>query len=155
MMDERSKVRHLLDSIHTKSLDAAKAAIFADATIRNDYDYDSAVDLLQTFVTQASSGQTDTSNVASMGQHSGRGRGGDPVARGHGCGCRGGARRFEGRGESLAGGTSPSVTDITPHRSSKHLVLNSVNKCSSSANNETTDVMLRQPQQMMPQQSLH
>jgi hypothetical protein len=53
---------------------------------------------------------------------------------------------------SLAGGTSPSVADITPHRSSKHLVLNSVNKCSSSVNNETTDVMLRQPQRMMPQQ---
>jgi hypothetical protein len=78
MMDECSKVRHLLDGIHTKSLDAAKAAILNDARIHNDYD--SAVDLLHTFVTQ--------------GQHGGRGRGGDPAARGHRSGRfgRGGGR---------------------------------------------------------------
>jgi hypothetical protein len=105
MMDERSKVRHLLDGIHTKTLDAAKAAIFADARIRNDYD--AAVDLLQTFVTQASSGQNDARNVASVGQHGGRGRGGDPGGRGHrsgrngrggGHGSRSGSGRYQGRG---------------------------------------------------------
>lgn len=71
MMDECSKVHHLLDGIHTKTLDTAKAAIFADACIRNDYD--AAINLLQTFVTQASSGQNDARNVASVGQHGGRG----------------------------------------------------------------------------------
>jgi hypothetical protein len=105
MMDERSKVRHLLDGIHTKTLDAAKAAIFADARIRNDYD--AAIDLLQTFVTQASSGQNDARNVASVGQHGGRGRGGNPGGRGHrsgrnGCGggrgSRSGSGRYQGRG---------------------------------------------------------
>jgi hypothetical protein len=57
MMDGWSKVRHLLYGIHTKTLDAAKAAIFADPRIRNDYDV--AVDLLQTFATQAATGQND------------------------------------------------------------------------------------------------
>jgi hypothetical protein len=106
MMDDRSKVRHLLDGIHTKTLDAAKAAIFADPRIRNDYD--AAVDLLQTFVTQASTATNDARHVASVGQHGGRGRGGDPGGRGHrsgrhgrggGRGGRGGGRGgYQGRG---------------------------------------------------------
>jgi hypothetical protein len=106
MMDERFKVRHLLDGIHTKTLDAAKAAIFADPRIRNDYD--AAVDLLQTFVTQAATGQNDARNVSSAGTHGGRGRGGDPNRfsrggfgrgrRGGRGGRRDGGGRFQGRG---------------------------------------------------------
>jgi hypothetical protein len=57
MMNKRSKVHHLLDGIHTKTLDAAKAAIFADPRICNDYD--ATVDLLQTFVMQASTSTND------------------------------------------------------------------------------------------------
>ncbi len=92
MMDERSKVRHLLDGIHTESLDAAKAAIFADPQIRNDYD--AAVDLLQTFVTQAATGTNDARNISAAGSHGGRGGGGG--RRSHSSGGGGGTNAGHG-----------------------------------------------------------
>ena len=49
-IDERSKVRHLMESIKTKSLDAAKAQIMANADLRTDFN--ACVTLFKDFIAQ-------------------------------------------------------------------------------------------------------
>lgn len=62
---------------HGETLNAAKAAIFANPRILNGYDV--AVDLLQTFVAQAATGTNNAKHIAAAGSaHGGRGRGDNP-----------------------------------------------------------------------------
>jgi hypothetical protein len=49
-IDERSKVRHLMDSVKTKSLDAAKAQIMANADLR--INFNACVTLFKDFIAQ-------------------------------------------------------------------------------------------------------
>jgi hypothetical protein len=99
LLDDGSKVRHLLDGIRTTTLEAAKAAIWADPGLRNDFVR--ATDLLRTFITQSTGGQKDARQVAGVGARGGFGRGG----RGRGQGRDGrGDGRGEGRGRGHGGG---------------------------------------------------
>jgi hypothetical protein len=66
-----------LTQYHGETLNAAKAAIFANPRILNGYDV--AVDLLQTFVAQAATGTNNAKHIAAAGSaHGGRGRGDNP-----------------------------------------------------------------------------
>ena len=49
-IDERSKVRHLMESIKTKALDAAKAQIMANANLRTNFN--ACVTLFKEFIAQ-------------------------------------------------------------------------------------------------------
>jgi hypothetical protein len=67
-IDERSKVRHLMDSIKTKTLDAAKAQIMANANLRSDFN--ACVALFKDFIAQersANGAERQISAVASAG----------------------------------------------------------------------------------------
>lgn len=74
-IDERSKVRHLLSGIKTKTLDHVKAQIYSSPTLRNDFD--ACVNLFQDFICQAPSNVHDI-NIAAV--HSDKKRGGNPVS---------------------------------------------------------------------------
>ena len=50
-INERSKVRHLLDGIKTDKLDSVKTRIFSDEVLRNDFD--ASVSLFKDFIKQA------------------------------------------------------------------------------------------------------
>ena len=50
-IDDRSKVRHLMDSIKTKVLDPVKTQIMASAALRNDFD--ACVNLYKDFIEQS------------------------------------------------------------------------------------------------------
>ena len=47
-IDKRSKVRHLMDSVKTKTLDATKAQIMANANLRTDFN--ACVTLFKDFI---------------------------------------------------------------------------------------------------------
>ena len=67
-IDERSKVRHLMDSIKTKALDAAKAQIMANADLRTDFN--ACVTLFKDFIAQersANGAERQVSAVDSAG----------------------------------------------------------------------------------------
>jgi len=63
-IDERSKVRHLMDSIKTKTLDAAKAHIMANAGLRTNYN--ACVTLFKDFITQERSSNGNERQVAAL-----------------------------------------------------------------------------------------
>ena len=62
-IDERSKVRHLLDGIKTKELDVVRTRILSDAALRNDFDQ--CVNLYQDFINQRQATQREA-NLSSM-----------------------------------------------------------------------------------------
>ena len=61
-IDERSKVRHLMESIKTKSLDAAKAQIMANADLRTDFN--ACVTLFKDFIAQERSANGTERQIA-------------------------------------------------------------------------------------------
>ena len=65
LLDDGSKICHLLDGIKTAKVETAKAAIWAKPDLRNDFMR--ATDLLRTFVTQSTGGQNDSCQVAGVG----------------------------------------------------------------------------------------
>jgi hypothetical protein len=67
-IDERSKVRHLMESIKTKSLDAVKAQIMANAELRTDFN--ACVTLFKDFISQersANGAERQISSATSTG----------------------------------------------------------------------------------------
>ena len=72
-MDNRSKVRHLLNGIKDPTLNTVKTTIMASATLRNDFD--ACVNLFQDFIAQnkAHAGATRSVHIAAVES----GRGGD------------------------------------------------------------------------------
>ena len=66
-IDDRSKVRHLMDGIKTKELDSVKTQILASANLRSDFD--SCVTLYKDFLSQMKSTSVETElNVSSVTQ---------------------------------------------------------------------------------------
>lgn len=65
-IDERSKVRLLLEGIKTKELDHVKGQIYADSSLRNDFDR--CVNLFQDFIKQRqeATGPTRQSNISAV-----------------------------------------------------------------------------------------
>jgi hypothetical protein len=136
-LDDRTKVRHLLNGMRTDSLDAAKGQIWASPVLRADFE--ACVDLFKTFLSQQSANNTNTMNVSDTSTNyrgGGRGRGGrgdrqerrtDRRDGGRGRG-RGGSRgryggrapygrgrggRGGGRDGGRGGGTTPQDAGIT------------------------------------------
>ena len=64
-IDERSKVRHLLDGIKTNELDTVKGQIWASPTLQNSFD--DCVTLFQDFINNKRIATTRTSTIASIG----------------------------------------------------------------------------------------
>ena len=64
-IDERSKVRHLLDGIKTNGLDTAKGQIWASPALQNSFD--DCVTLFQDFINNKRTDTTRTSTIASIG----------------------------------------------------------------------------------------
>ena len=64
-IDERSKVRHLLDGIKTNELDTAKGQIWASPALQNNFD--DCVTLFQDFINNKRTATTRTSTIASIG----------------------------------------------------------------------------------------
>jgi hypothetical protein len=108
-LDDRTKVRHLINGIRTKELDAAKGQVWASATLRSDFD--GCVDLFKTFLEQQSASTATNLNVSSTNTRGGRGRGGrggdrnerrferrDGGGRYQGGRGRGRGRGYQGRG---------------------------------------------------------
>jgi hypothetical protein len=62
LINDGSKVHHLLNGITSMKVDATKATIWANLAFHNDFTC--ACDLLSTFVTQSSGGQNGTCQVA-------------------------------------------------------------------------------------------
>ena len=66
-IDERSKVRYLLDGINTTTLDSVKTQILASTDLRNDFT--ASVNLFQDFLKQTKTAKDPrTSNVSSVGR---------------------------------------------------------------------------------------
>ena len=63
-IDERSKVRHLLNGIKTDRLDSVKTRIMSDQTLRNSFD--DCVILFKDFIAQASSMKNPTLEIAAF-----------------------------------------------------------------------------------------
>ena len=63
-IDERSKVRHLLNGIKTSTLDNVKTRILSDANLRSNFD--ACVNLYQDFIKQSSAGQVRDVNIAAV-----------------------------------------------------------------------------------------
>lgn len=63
-IDNRSKVRHLLDSVKTKQLDSVKTQIIASANLRNDFD--ACVTLYKDFIKQMTSEDAGSLNVSEV-----------------------------------------------------------------------------------------
>ena len=63
-IDERSKVRHLMDSIKTKTLDAAKAQIMANPDLRTNFN--ACVTLFKDFIAQERSANGNERQVAAL-----------------------------------------------------------------------------------------
>ena len=64
-IDERSKVRHLLDGIKTNELDTAKGQIWASPALQTNFD--DCVTLFQDFINNKKTATTRTSTIASIG----------------------------------------------------------------------------------------
>ena len=64
-IDERSKVRDLLNGIKTNELDTAKGQIWASPTLQNNFD--DCVTLFQDFINNKRTATTRTSTIASIG----------------------------------------------------------------------------------------
>ena len=64
-IDERSKGRHLLDSIKTNELDTAKGQIWASTALQNNFD--DCVTLFQDFINNKRTATTRTSTIALIG----------------------------------------------------------------------------------------
>ena len=64
-IDERSKVRHLLDGIKTNNLDTAKGQIWASPALQNNFN--DCVTLFQDFINNKRTATTRTSTIASIG----------------------------------------------------------------------------------------
>ena len=64
-IDERSKVRHLLDGIKTNELDTAKGQIWASPALQNNFD--DCVTLFQDFINNRRTATTRTSTIAMVG----------------------------------------------------------------------------------------
>jgi hypothetical protein len=71
-IDNRSKVRLLLDGIKTTSLDTVKTRIMSEATLRSDFD--ACVNLFKDFIDQRSSSELREVHIAAV--HQGGGAGG-------------------------------------------------------------------------------
>jgi len=67
-IDERSKVRYLMDGIHTHTLDHIKTHIMGNAELRSNFD--GCVNLFQDFLKQQSSSEPRRSNVSAVGRGS-------------------------------------------------------------------------------------
>ena len=63
-IDERSKVRHLLDGIKTDKLDSVRTRIFSDEILQNDFD--ASVSLFKDFIKQAGDKGSQTLNISSL-----------------------------------------------------------------------------------------
>ena len=68
-IDERSKVRYLLDGVKTKEYDSIKAQILSDATLRNSFDR--CVNLYQDYIHQMQQQGVATSNLSAVGTRAG------------------------------------------------------------------------------------
>ena len=64
-IDERSKVRHLLDGIKTNELDTAKGQIWASPALQTNFD--DCITLFQDFINNKKTATTRTSTIASIG----------------------------------------------------------------------------------------
>ena len=64
-IDERSKVRHLLDGIKTNELDTAKGQIWASPALQTNFD--DCATLFQDFINNKKTATTRTSTIASIG----------------------------------------------------------------------------------------
>jgi hypothetical protein len=71
-IDQRSKVRHLIRGIKTKTLDTVKSQILSSATLRNDFD--ACVNLYQDYIAQTEpQGQRDVT-IATLTTEKGKGK---------------------------------------------------------------------------------
>jgi len=69
-IDERSKVRHLVNGIKTTMLDSVKTRIMSDATLRNNFE--SSVNLFQDFIKQTNQAEIRDIQIAAVSQKSER-----------------------------------------------------------------------------------
>ena len=74
-IDERSKVRYLMNGIKTTNLEAAKAQIMSSPTLR--VDFDASVNLFQDFIKQSKHNEPRQANISAVGRDSLGDDGGD------------------------------------------------------------------------------
>lgn len=73
-IDERSKVRHLLDGIMTKDMDSVKTQVMADATLRGDFTR--VVTLCQDYLKASQNSETRQANISAVATGNGGNKGG-------------------------------------------------------------------------------
>ena len=81
-IDDRSKVRHLMDGIKTKVMDPVKTQIMASASLRNDFD--ACVNLYKYFIEQSNDLGVRDANISSVQSDKNGASSGSGSARGSG-----------------------------------------------------------------------